>query len=195
MWTSAWRLSILTLLRAPRCCACRWSWLQFRRRAMTAMPFRPATPRALCRSRRRTRLRPRSCPTVIGCRHATSGDVTLHYRAPPRVVTASTRTGPLFDLRDEAGGVQGAGWTFLAVPVNTEPYRIQLHWDLSDMPAGSRGDLEPGGGRCQRGSACRKARVDFLLRGAGAQLSAAAHRKLRDVLAILLSRTPTSRWS
>ena len=76
---------------------------------------------------------------MIGCRHATSGDVTLHYRAPPRVVTASTRTGPLFDLRDEAGGVQGAGWTFLAVPVNTEPYRIQLHWDLSDMPAGSRG--------------------------------------------------------
>ena len=70
---------------------------------------------------------------------ATSGDVTLHYHAPPRVVTASTRGGPLFDLRDEAGGVQGAGWTFLAVPVNTEPYRIQLHWDLSDMPAGSRG--------------------------------------------------------
>jgi len=70
---------------------------------------------------------------------ATAGDVTLHYRAPPRVITAATRTGPLFDLREEAGGVHGAGWTFLAVPINTEPYRIELHWDMADMPAGSRG--------------------------------------------------------
>jgi hypothetical protein len=70
---------------------------------------------------------------------ATVGDVTLHYRAPPRVVTAVTRTGPLFDLREEAGGLHGAGWTFLAVPINSEPYRIKLHWDLADMPAGSRG--------------------------------------------------------
>ncbi|MEA3181069.1 MAG: hypothetical protein QOI59_4592 [Gammaproteobacteria bacterium] len=70
---------------------------------------------------------------------STSGDVTLHYRAPPRVVTAATRTGPLFDLREEAGGVHGAGWTFLAVPTNTEPYRLHVHWDLTDMPAGSRG--------------------------------------------------------
>ena len=70
---------------------------------------------------------------------ATVGDVTLHYRAPPRVVTAATRTGPLFDLREEAGGMHGAGWTFLAVPVNTEPYQLRLHWDLADMPAGSRG--------------------------------------------------------
>ena len=70
---------------------------------------------------------------------ATTGDVTLRYRAPPRVITAATRTGPLFDLREEAGGLHGAGWTFLAVPINSEPYRIQLHWDLADMPAGSRG--------------------------------------------------------
>ena len=59
--------------------------------------------------------------------------------APPRVITAATRTGPLFDLREEAGGLHGAGWTFLAVPINSEPYRIQLHWDMADMPAGSRG--------------------------------------------------------
>jgi hypothetical protein len=70
---------------------------------------------------------------------ATVGNVTLHYRAPPRVVTAATRTGPLFDLREEAGGVHGAGWTFLAVPINSEPYQIKLHWDMADMPAGSRG--------------------------------------------------------
>jgi hypothetical protein len=70
---------------------------------------------------------------------ATTGDVTLRYRAPPRIITAATRTGPLFDLREEAGGLHGAGWTFLAVPINSEPYRIQLHWDLADMPAGSRG--------------------------------------------------------
>ena len=70
---------------------------------------------------------------------ATVGDVTLHYRAPPRVVTAATRTGPLFDLREEAGGVHGSGWTFLAIPINSEPYRLKLHWDMGAMPAGSRG--------------------------------------------------------
>lgn len=70
---------------------------------------------------------------------ATSGDVTLAYRAVPRAVDEHTRNGPLFDLREEAGGLDGAGFTFLAPPVAKTPYAIHLHWDMSDMPAGSRG--------------------------------------------------------
>jgi hypothetical protein len=70
---------------------------------------------------------------------ATSGDVTLTYRAIPRKVDASTRNGPLFDVREEAGGVYGAGFTFLAPPVAPGPHTLHLHWDLSAMPAGSRG--------------------------------------------------------
>ena len=70
---------------------------------------------------------------------ATTGDVTLSYRAVPRVVDEHTRNGPLFDLREEAGGMDGAGFTFIAPPVVKTPYAINLHWDMSDMPAGSRG--------------------------------------------------------
>lgn len=70
---------------------------------------------------------------------ATSGDVTLSYRAVPRIVNEHTRNGPLFDLREEAGGLDGAGFTFIAPPVATTPYAVHIHWDLSDMPAGSRG--------------------------------------------------------
>lgn len=70
---------------------------------------------------------------------ASAGDVTLTYRAVPRAVDEHTRNGPLFDLREEAGGLDGAGFTFIAPPVAERPYAIHLHWDLSDMPAGSRG--------------------------------------------------------
>src|SRR5579862_4873924 len=42
-----------------------------------------------------------------------SGDITVTFRAVPRHVDADTRAGPLFDLRAEAGGLMGAGLTFL----------------------------------------------------------------------------------
>src|SRR5450755_4184888 len=64
---------------------------------------------------------------------ATKGDVVLNFKAPPRVVSAQTRTGPLFDLRAEAGGASGAGISFLPVPNTTFPYRLHVHWDLSEL--------------------------------------------------------------
>jgi hypothetical protein len=77
---------------------------------------------------------------------ATVGDVLLTYRAPPRLVTAATNNGPLFDLREEAGGFAGAGIGFLALPARQGPYRIRLTWDLRDEPAGSRGEWSLGDG-------------------------------------------------
>ena len=70
---------------------------------------------------------------------ATFGDVVVSYKAPPRRVTAATNNGPLFDLREEAGGFAGSGNGFLAAPVGKGPYRVTLRWDLSAAPAGSRG--------------------------------------------------------
>lgn len=70
---------------------------------------------------------------------ATVGDVVVSYRAPPRQITAATNNGPLFDLREEAGGFAGAGVGFVATPVSPGPYRVHLTWDLSAAPAGSRG--------------------------------------------------------
>jgi hypothetical protein len=70
---------------------------------------------------------------------ATTGTVVLNFRALPRIITEKTRNGPLFDLREEAGGMEGAGFTFVPVPLAKDPYRLHVHWDLSDMPAGARG--------------------------------------------------------
>jgi len=77
---------------------------------------------------------------------ATVGDVVLTYRAPPRHVTAATNNGPLFDLREEAGGFAGAGIGFLALPTKEGAYHIHLKWDLSESPAGSRGEWSLGDG-------------------------------------------------
>ena len=77
---------------------------------------------------------------------ATRGDVEITYQAKPRAVGPATRPGPLFDLRAEAGGLNGAGLTFLALPETQTTYRIHLDWDLSAMPAGSRGAWSFGDG-------------------------------------------------
>ena len=77
---------------------------------------------------------------------ASVGDVVVSYRAPPRKITPLTNNGPLFDLREEAGGFLGAGVGFVAAPVASGPYRVRLHWDLADEPAGSRGVWSLGDG-------------------------------------------------
>ncbi len=84
-------------------------------------------------------------PTPQGVYHrwsvgrATTGDVVVTWNAPPRRVTAATNNGPLFDLREEAGGFAGSGNGFFAAPVSEAPWKVHLTWDLSAAPAGSRG--------------------------------------------------------
>ena len=77
---------------------------------------------------------------------ATSGDVVFTFHAPPRVVSAATRNGPLFDLREEAGGLDGAGYTFLPEPPGDAPRAIAVRWDLSGMQPGARGVTSFGDG-------------------------------------------------
>ena len=69
----------------------------------------------------------------------TVGPVTARYRAFPRKVDENTRNGPLFDLRSEAGGFNGAGISFLALPDTKDPYSVHLKWDMSAAPPGTRG--------------------------------------------------------
>jgi hypothetical protein len=78
---------------------------------------------------------------------ATRGDVVVRYAARPRVVGERTNNGPLFDMRAEGGGFEGAGISFLAVPPGEAPYRFTLDWDLTGMPKGSRGVWSLGEGR------------------------------------------------
>ncbi len=76
----------------------------------------------------------------------TIGDVTVTYRAPARAYRPKLGSGPPFDLRPEAGGLNGAGVSFMALPDKSTPYSIHLQWDLADMPAGSRGAWSLGEG-------------------------------------------------
>lgn len=68
----------------------------------------------------------------------TTGEVTVRFRAIPRAVDASTRPGPLFDLRAEGGGLNGAGLTFLPLPVTKQTFELKLRWDLSGLSPTSR---------------------------------------------------------
>ena len=65
----------------------------------------------------------------------TVGDVTISYRAPARAYRPKLGSGPPFDLRPEAGGLNGAGVSFLALPDKSTPYSINLKWELAAMPA------------------------------------------------------------
>jgi hypothetical protein len=68
----------------------------------------------------------------------TEGNVTVYYRAFPRKVSKDTRPGPYYDLRCEAGGLNGAGISFLALPDTDITYNIKLMWDIEGMPEGTR---------------------------------------------------------
>lgn len=77
----------------------------------------------------------------------TQGDVTVRYTANAAAFRPKLGSGPPFDLRPEAGGLNGAGVTFLALPDNSRPYSLSLDWDLAAMPAGSRGAQSLGEGQ------------------------------------------------
>ncbi|MBU2085770.1 MAG: hypothetical protein KJ801_17115 [Alphaproteobacteria bacterium] len=68
----------------------------------------------------------------------TAGDVHVSYTIQPRVITPSTRPGPLIDTRTELSGFYGSGNTMLALPVDGWPRHVRLDWDLSEMPEGAR---------------------------------------------------------
>jgi len=78
---------------------------------------------------------------------ATRGDVLIRYEVPPRAVDATTRNGPLFDLRRQGDGLMGAGVYFLPVLAVQGPQRVVLDWDLSTAPDGTRGIWSLGEGR------------------------------------------------
>lgn len=69
----------------------------------------------------------------------TKGDVVVHFVAVPRQVSASTRPAPIFDLRAEAGGLNGAGLGFLPSPSIKGEADMRVHWDLSRAPKDWKG--------------------------------------------------------
>ncbi len=75
----------------------------------------------------------------------TEGAIALRYRVYPRVLPEHYTSSPYFDLRTEPGGINGAGVTFLVL-IKDQEYQVCLHWDLAEMPDGSRGIWSKGEG-------------------------------------------------
>lgn len=65
---------------------------------------------------------------------AVHGPVTIAYRS---LVQPPPGGGPPFGIRAAAGGVSGAGSGFLLLPDGQRAVRSHVHWDLSDLAAGS----------------------------------------------------------
>jgi hypothetical protein len=70
---------------------------------------------------------------------ATKGNVRAWYIALPRVVSATTRDLPSFDLREDQNGLFSSGYGFLNLPAgNQGQHLIKLRWNLEDAPLGTR---------------------------------------------------------
>ncbi|KAH8805223.1 hypothetical protein F5884DRAFT_835593 [Xylogone sp. PMI_703] len=85
----------------------------------------------------------------------THGDVEIQFVAVPRLVDMKTPVGPRVDLREDQGGLMGAGITFIPIPasncrysengcgatlntIKDQEYRIIVQWDLTNSPTGTR---------------------------------------------------------
>ncbi|MGJ5816746.1 peptidase M61 [Paludibaculum fermentans] len=74
------------------------------------------------------------------------GPVTVRYRAPISNRPAPRGAAPPLELRSDTGAFSGDGASFLLLPRSPAPARLRLHWDLSELPAGSRGVSSLGAG-------------------------------------------------
>lgn len=63
-----------------------------------------------------------------------NGKLKLNYRVLPRDVSGISHYGPYFDFRNETGGANGAGVTFLPLFSSDHEIEIFLNWDLKHMP-------------------------------------------------------------
>jgi hypothetical protein len=70
--------------------------------------------------------------------------VSIRYLA--LVQPAASAGGPPYGMKATAGGVAGAGLGFLALPEDVETTKSTLHWDLSELSAGSVGVITAGEG-------------------------------------------------
>jgi hypothetical protein len=69
----------------------------------------------------------------------TGESITLQSRAPIAMLVPKLGAGPPFDLRAQGGGFSGAGNNFIVMPDTSQPFMIEIHWNLAALAAGSMG--------------------------------------------------------
>jgi hypothetical protein len=66
------------------------------------------------------------------------GKLTAVFEAFARQINGHEPLGPRIDLREDQGGMIGAGVTFIPVPPNKSTiFEIELNWDLTGAPEGT----------------------------------------------------------
>jgi hypothetical protein len=66
-------------------------------------------------------------------KRATSGPVTIQYRAPISEILAPRGAAPPLELRSDHDGFSGQGETFLILPERELPWQLAIRWDLSQL--------------------------------------------------------------
>lgn len=67
------------------------------------------------------------------------GTVRWSYRIYPRILPDGYRASPYYDFRAEPLGINGSGYFSFFLPPERKEFDLELKWDLSEMPEGSRG--------------------------------------------------------
>lgn len=69
------------------------------------------------------------------------GTVKWSMKLLPRILPEGYRSSPYYDFRAEPYGLNGSGMFSFILPATgmSKPIAVHLDWDLSEMPAGSRG--------------------------------------------------------
>lgn len=79
-----------------------------------------------------------------------SGKVRWSYRMMPRILPEGYRSSPYYDFRAEPLGLNGSGMFAFILPVTTQTVSVQLDWDMSEMPEGTRGIWSYGEGTVKK---------------------------------------------
>ena len=69
----------------------------------------------------------------------TQDDVFIESQAFPPGVNSTTVPVPCIDFGTDQGGLSGAGLSFLATPEDKRDHTLQVSWNLTDTPSGTRG--------------------------------------------------------
>lgn len=85
----------------------------------------------------------------------TTGNVVMNFVAHPVKVDSKTPIGGRYELRRDQGGLQCMGLSTIPIPWDVSlttkaRYRMEIEWDLSDAPQGTRAVSSFGEGRVQR---------------------------------------------
>ncbi|TWB48807.1 hypothetical protein FBZ92_1288 [Nitrospirillum viridazoti] len=68
---------------------------------------------------------------------AIAGPVTVTYAAKVTPALTPRKPGPSYDLRGVEGGIGGAYFSFLLMPLQVPQVDVHLAWDVADLPQGA----------------------------------------------------------